>query len=410
MKFGIFYEMQLPRPWAVDDERQLYQNALDQVELVDRLGYNYAWEVEHHFLEEYSHSPQPEVFLAAASQRTKNIRLGHGIIQLTTNHPARVAEKVACLDLVSNGRVEFGMGEASSMTELGPFDRNLDEKRAVWEDAVRCIMPMFTHEGWEYDGPYFKFPLRNVLPKPVQKPHPPLWVACSQLETIEMAGRRGIGALGFQFLSAEMAHAWVHAYYNSFVKRQEKLADYQSNCNIAMVSYFMCAETDEEARRRAEGVTFFQFSLAYYSGAGGRQRTPGRAVERAAPGTVSLWDEYQAWKKANPEAVEKALRGGLIGSPETIRNKLRKFEQSKVDSIILLNQAGRNTHEHICESLELFAKEVMPEFHGREPEHQEWKRRVLAREIELEEIDTAAYRERQGVGKGVAIDRLVAAQ
>ena len=401
MKFGIFYELQLPRPWGPDDERMLYQNALSQVELADKLGYDYAWEVEHHFLEEYSHSPQPEVFLAAASQRTKNIRLGHGIIQLPSNHPARVAEKVACLDLVSNGRVEFGMGEGASITELGPFDRELENKREVWEDAVRCIMPMFTKEGWEYDGPYFKFPLRNVLPKPVQKPHPPLWVACSQLETIEMAGRRGIGALGFQFLSADMAHAWVHAYYNSFVKRQEKLADYQSNCNIAMVSYFMCAETDEEARRRAEGVTFFQFSLAYYSGSKGRQR--------ADPGTVSLWDEYQAWKKANPEAAEKALRGGLIGSPETIRKKLHRFKESKVDSIILLNQAGRNTHEHICESLELFAKEVMPEFHADIPAHEEWKRQVLAGEIELEELDTTPFKDRAGVGKGVSIDKLVTA-
>jgi alkanesulfonate monooxygenase SsuD/methylene tetrahydromethanopterin reductase-like flavin-dependent oxidoreductase (luciferase family) len=402
MKFGIFYELQLPRPWAQDDERQLYQNALTQVELADKLGYNYAWEVEHHFLEEYSHSPQPEVFLAAASQRTKNIRLGHGIIQLTTNHPARVAEKIACLDLVSNGRVEFGMGEGASITELGPFDRQMENKQAVWEDAVRCILPMFTHEGWEYDGPYFKFPLRNVLPKPVQKPHPPLWVACSQLETIELAGRCGIGALGFQFLSAEMAHAWVHAYYNAFTKRQQKLTDYQSNCNIAMVSYFMCAETDEEARRRAEGVTFFQFSLAYYSGARNR--------ERAAPGTVSLWDEYLKWKRENPEKAEQALRGGLIGSPETIRRKLHRFAQSKVDSIILLNQAGRNTHEHICESLELFAKEVMPEFHAMEPEHHAWKQQVLNREIELEELDTAPFKERVGVGKGVSIDRLVAAQ
>jgi alkanesulfonate monooxygenase SsuD/methylene tetrahydromethanopterin reductase-like flavin-dependent oxidoreductase (luciferase family) len=402
MKFGIFYELQLPRPWAQDDERQLYQNALSQVELADRLGYDYAWEVEHHFLEEYSHSPQPEVFLAAASQRTKNIRLGHGIIQLTTNHPARVAEKVACLDLVSNGRVEFGMGEGASVTELGPFDRQMDDKQAVWEDAVRCILPMFTHEGWEYDGPYFKFPLRNVLPKPVQKPHPPLWVACSQLETIELAGRCGIGALGFQFLSAEMAHAWVHAYYNAFVKRQQKLADYQSNCNIAMVSYFMCAETDEEARRRADGVTFFQFSLAYYSGSRNR--------ERPAPGTVNLWDEYQKWKRENPERAERALRGGLIGSPETIRRKLHRFAESKVDSIILLNQAGRNQHQHICDSLELFAKEVMPEFHGMEPEHQAWKQKVLNREIELAEIDTTPYKERAGVGKGVTIDRLVAAE
>jgi alkanesulfonate monooxygenase SsuD/methylene tetrahydromethanopterin reductase-like flavin-dependent oxidoreductase (luciferase family) len=393
--------MQLPRPWGENDERQLYQNALSQVELADKLGYDYAWEVEHHFLEEYSHSSQPEVFLAAASQRTKHIRLGHGIIQLTTNHPARVAEKVASLDLVSNGRVEFGMGEGGSITEIGPFDRAMEEKRPVWEDAVRAIMPMFKDGGCEYDGPYFKFPLRNVLPKPAQKPHPPLWVACSQLETIEMAGRRGIGALGFQFLSADMAHAWVHAYYNSFVKRQEKLGDYQSNCNIAMVGYFMCAETDEEARRRADGVTFFQFSLAYYSGARNRLR--------AAPGTVSLWDEYNKWKRENPEAADRALRGGLIGSPETIRGKLHRFKESNVDSIILLNQAGRNMHEHICESLELFAKEVMPEFHALEPAHQAWKQKVLSGEIQLEDIDTTPFRERQGVGKGVTIDRLVAA-
>jgi alkanesulfonate monooxygenase SsuD/methylene tetrahydromethanopterin reductase-like flavin-dependent oxidoreductase (luciferase family) len=402
MKFGIFYELQLPRPWGPDDERRLYQNALLQVELADRLGYDYAWEVEHHFLEEYSHSPQPEVFLAAASQRTKRIRLGHGIIQLPTNHPARVAEKVACLDLVSNGRVEFGMGEGASITELGPFERRMEDKQEVWEDAVRCILPMFTHEGWQYDGPYFKFPLRNVLPKPVQKPHPPLWVACSQLPTIELAGRCGIGALGFQFLTAEMAHAWVHAYYNAFTKRQQKLCDYQSNCNIAMVSYFMCAETDEEARRRAEGVTFFQFALAYYSGSRNRERPP--------PGTVNLWQEYEAWKRANPERAERSVQGGLIGSPETIRRKLHRFAQSNVDSIILLNQAGRNRHEHICESLELFAEKVMPEFHAMEAEHQAWKRGVLDGEIELEEIDTTPFRDRGGVGKGVTIDRLVAAE
>ena len=401
MKFGIFYELQCPRPWEPDTEHKLYQNALSQVELADKLGYNYAWEVEHHFLEEYSHSPQPEVFLAAASQRTKQIRLGHGIIQLTSNHPARVAEKVACLDLVSNGRVEFGMGEGASITELGPFDRQMEDKRAVWEDAVRCVLPMFKDGGWEYDGPYFKFPLRNVLPKPIQKPHPPLWVACSQLETIEMAGRCGIGALGFQFLSADMANAWVHAYYNSFVLRQKKLADYQSNCNIAMVSYFMCAETDEEARRRADGVTFFQFSLAYYSNSRNR--------ERAAPGTVSLWEEYLKWKIANPELAEKALTGGLIGSPETIRKKLRRFETSHVDQIILLNQAGKNSHPHICESLEMFASEVMPEFTAKEPEHQEWKRKVLSREIELEDIDTTPYKTRAGVGKGVAIGNLATA-
>jgi alkanesulfonate monooxygenase SsuD/methylene tetrahydromethanopterin reductase-like flavin-dependent oxidoreductase (luciferase family) len=231
-------------------------------------------------------------------------------------------------------------------------------------------------------------PLRHVLPKPIQKPHPPLWVACSALETIEMAGRRGLGALAFQFLSADAAHAWVHAYYNAFVKRQEKLADYRVNPNIALTSYFMCAKTDEEARRRADGIPFFQFALRFYGQSATR--------ERPAPGTVNLWDEYEKWKRENPEGLQRALRGGLIGSPETIRRKLQRFETSHIDQVILLNQAGKNTHEHICESLELFAREVMPEFHANIPAQEEWKAKVLAGEIELEEIDTAPFRDRYG--------------
>ena len=388
MKFGIFYELQLPRPWLPGGELQLYRNALDQVELADRLGYDYAWEVEHHFLEEYSHSPAPEVFLGAASQRTKQIRLCHGIMQLTTTHPARCAERIAALDLVSNGRVEFGTGESASITELQPFGVEFAEKRAIWEEAIQAIIPMFRDGGCEHHGKYFDMPLRNVVPKPVQKPHPPLWVACSQLDTIEMAGRRGFGALAFQFLSADAANAWVHAYYNAFTKRQEKLCDYVTNPNLALTSYFMCAETDEEARRRADGIPFFQFALRFYGQSVNRERPP--------PGAVNLWDEYEKWKAANPEALQRALAGGLIGSPETLRRKLRRFETSHIDSVILLNQAGKNTHEHICESLELFAREVMPEFHARIDEQAAWKKKVLAREILLEEIDTQPFRDRYG--------------
>jgi alkanesulfonate monooxygenase SsuD/methylene tetrahydromethanopterin reductase-like flavin-dependent oxidoreductase (luciferase family) len=388
VKFGIFYELQLPRPWAEGGELQLYHNALDQLELADRLGYDYAWEVEHHFLEEYSHSPAPEVFLAAASQRTRQIRLAHGIMQLTTVHPARVAERIAALDLVSRGRVEFGMGESASVTELEPFGCNYEEKRAVWEDAVRAVIPMFRDGGCEYHGKYFDFPLRNVVPKPLQKPHPPLWVACSQLDTIEMAGCRGIGALAFQFLSADAAFAWVHAYYNAYTKRLDKLTDYVTNPNIAIVSYFMCAETDEEARRRADGVPFFQFALRFYGQSAMR--------ERPKPGTVNLWDEYEKWKRANPEALARALSGGLIGSPETLRRKLRRFETSHIDQVILLNQAGKNTHADICESLELFAREVMPEFHANIPAHDAWKQQVLAGDITLEELDTQPFRDRYG--------------
>ena len=383
MKFGVFYEHQLPRPWTADSEHQLFKNALDQVELADKLGYHYAWEVEHHFLEEYSHSSAPEVFLAAASQRTKNIRLGHGIIQLTTNHPARVVEKVSTLDLVSDGRVDLGLGEGASVTELHPFNLRFRDKRLVWEDAVKCVMPMFWNHGWEYDGPFFKFPLRAVIPKPLQKPHPPLWVACSQLDTIKYAAHRGMGALCFKFVDLSAAQAWVNAYYNTFVYDQEKLEAYQGNPNIAVVAGFMCAKTDEEAWQKADGWTFFQFALQLYNKEGPFE-----------PGSVSIWDKYQEWKQT-PEG-QKRSGSELIGSPDTIRQRLHDLQAANVDQVILLNQAGKNTHEDICSSLELFANEVMPEFVADEAEHQRWKAAVLAGEIKLDDIDTEQYKVRRG--------------
>src|SRR5437868_15514091 len=123
MKFGGFYEHQLPRPWTCESEHSLLKNALEQVELADQVGYDYIWATEHHFLEEYAHSSAPEVFLAGCSQRTKNVRIGHGIVQMPSyiNHPAAVAERIATLDLLSDGRVDYGLGGAASETELAGF-------------------------------------------------------------------------------------------------------------------------------------------------------------------------------------------------------------------------------------------------------------------------------------------------
>src|ERR1700682_4047755 len=137
VKFGIFYEHQLPRP-AEGAELRLFQEALDQVELADRLGIDFAWEVEHHFLEEYSHSSAPEVFLAACSQRTKRIRLGHGIVLMPPgyNHPARVAERIATLDLVSAGRVEWGTGQGASAAEMGGFGIDPEQPHTMWVGAA----------------------------------------------------------------------------------------------------------------------------------------------------------------------------------------------------------------------------------------------------------------------------------
>jgi alkanesulfonate monooxygenase SsuD/methylene tetrahydromethanopterin reductase-like flavin-dependent oxidoreductase (luciferase family) len=368
VKFGIFYEMQIPRPWNDRSEYQVLQDALAQIELADRLGFDYAWAVEHHFLEEYSHCSAPEVFLGAASQRTRRIRLGHGIVQLPTNHPIRVA-----------GRVELGLGEGQGPVELHPFNRRVRDKREVWEEAVRALVPAFTRSSWEWHGQYFDFAARNVVPKPLQKPHPPLWVACSNIQTIASAGRWGMGALGFQFVSPDAARAWVNRYYLELTQNQERLADYPPNPNIAMVSGFMCAPTDEEALGKASGWTFFVFCLSHY----GRHGIPN-------PGEGNMWEAYQEWR--HTDKAQETLRSGLIGSPETIRRRLREFEATGVDQVILLAQAGRTAHEDICRSLELFAREVMPEFHAREPEHARWKAEVLAGRIRLTGEDADTYR------------------
>jgi alkanesulfonate monooxygenase SsuD/methylene tetrahydromethanopterin reductase-like flavin-dependent oxidoreductase (luciferase family) len=171
----------------------------------------------------------------------------------------------------------------------------------------------------------------------------------------------------------------VNRYYTNITTNLERLTDYPTNPNIAMVSGFMCAATDEEAQAKAAGWTFFVFCLSHY----GKHGIP-------SPGAGNMWELYQEWRET-PKAQE-TLRSGLIGSPETIRRRLREFEATNVDQVILLNQAGRTSHEDICASLELFAREVMPEFHAREPEHQQWKADVLAGRITLEDTDTSAYK------------------
>ncbi len=379
MKFGIFYEHQLPRPWHDRSEYELLQESLDQIELADQLGYDYAWEVEHHFLEEYSHSSAPEVFLGAATQRTRNIRLGHGVIQLTTNHPIRVAEKVSTLDLLSGGRVELGLGEAQGPVELHPFGTRVRTKRDQWIEGVQAMVPLFTKHAFEFHGEFYDYPRRNVIPKPLQKPHPPLWVACSNIDTIADAGRWGMGALGFQFVSPAAARAWVNKYYLNLTHHLAKITEYPTNPNIAMVSGFMCCETDQEAIRKAAGWTFFIFCLSHY----GRHGI-------SAPGETNLWELYQDWRHS--EKAQQALTSGLIGSPETIRQKLRQFADANVDQVILLNQAGANTHKDICDSLKLFAEQVMPEFHQRQAEQEAWKAAVLAGDIELEDLSVEGIR------------------
>ena len=390
MKFGIFYEHQLPRPWEEGSEYQLIQDALEQIELADSLGIDYVWEVEHHFLEEYSHSSAPEVFLAAASQRTKRIRLGHGIVQTPPpfNHPARVAERISMLDLVSGGRADFGSGESSSEAELGGFMIEPENKRAMWEEGLRVAVRCMSETPFTgHSGDFVTMPPRNVVPKPMQRPHPPLWVACSRRETIHLAAQHGIGALAFAFVDPEEAQHWVDDYYSTLESEGVPIGD-AVNANIACVTTFMCDHDEEKALARGiEGANFFGYSLAHYYVFG-----------RHAPAGTDVWAEYQARRSEHgfdPVAVAMAARdnerlgakvvqdgfGGLrgaIGTPEQIREYLRRYEEVGVDQVIFCSQAGKNKHEHIMESLELFGKEVLPEFAERDPKRSSDKERRLA--------------------------------
>src|ERR1700742_895439 len=169
MRFGVFYEHQLPRPWDAGAEQKLISDALEQIEIAERAGFDYVWGVEHHFLEEYSHSSASDVFLGAASQRTQRIRLGLGIVPLPPGfqHPARVAETVSTLDLISDGRVEFGTGETSSGAELEGFGVDRETKRAQWDESLDAVTRMFVEEPFAgIDGRFVSMPQRNVIPKP----------------------------------------------------------------------------------------------------------------------------------------------------------------------------------------------------------------------------------------------------
>jgi len=389
MRFGILFQHQLPRPWGPDAEHRLLSDALEQVELADKSGIDYVWEVEHHFLEEYSHSSAPEVFLAAASQRTKSIRLGHGIVQAppAVNHPARIAERVATLDLVSGGRVEFGTGEASSAAELGGFGVPREAKRAMWAETLDAVTRMFVEEPFAgYDGEFLKMPPRNVIPKPLQKPHPPLWVACSRRQTIHLAARCGIGALSYSFAEPEDAAHWVAEYYDLIASQECMPRGFAVNPNVAVVLPMMLHSDEATAiDRGVDGAHFFGYSLRHFYGGGTH-----------LVGATDVWQSFEknraaqgfareiVFASAAPLAVRLLQEGlgsfrGAIGTPTQVSDLIARYEAAGVDQVMFAMQVGKNRHEHICESIELFAREVLPRFkEGREKRETAKARRLSA--------------------------------
>jgi len=271
---------------------------------------------------------------------------------------------------VSDGRCEFGTGEGATECELGGFNISQEEKRAMWLEGLRVVTRMLVEEPFAgHDGKYLKVPVRNVVPKPLQRPHPPLWLVCSRRETIHLAAKLGLGALTFSFVSPEEARHWVQDYYTTLENECEP-AGYMVNPQIAITCPFLCDRDEERVRKIAfENHGFFLYGLGHYAFFGEHE-----------PGRTNLWEDYKT-KPRNFVLPEGRVQD-CIGTPDQLRARLREFEESGVDQVVFLSQAGRITHETLCSSIELFGEEVLPEFKEREQKRAREKAMLKERIIE----------------------------
>lgn len=389
MQFGLFYQQQLPKPWVENREVQSFAENLEQTVLAEQLGFNSVWVTEHHFLEEYSHSSAPEVFLGAVAARTSRIRLGHGIRHTPPpiNIPARVAEGVATLDVISNGRVEFGIGEGATRLELNAHYVPAKEKRAMSLEAAEQIanmMVMTPYPGWQSD--YFRMECRNVVPKPVQKPHPPMWMACTNRESIKDAARMGLGALAFTFLDPYESAQWVQAYYDIIKSEDCVPLGHSVNAQVAMVSPLAIHSDRLQAVREGyDCFNFFKFAVS------------ATILWDAVPGHTRLWDAYQEQERltgGKEKAIAEASAAGEdyvggSGTPDDIIRRLNIYRDAGVDHMLFTVQGGHRSHQNVCETLTRFSREVMPRFAAEDAELR------AAREADLAPYIAAALKRKR---------------
>jgi alkanesulfonate monooxygenase SsuD/methylene tetrahydromethanopterin reductase-like flavin-dependent oxidoreductase (luciferase family) len=356
MKFGLLYEMETPRPWNALSEYNIYWQALAQIELADRIGIDYVWEVEHHFLEEYSHSPAPEVFYGAVSQRTKNIRIAHGVrlLPFNFNNPIKVAEQAAVLDIMSNGRMELGTGRSTTAQELDGFTVDYDRTRQEVREALEIIVKAWTDEILEFDGKLIKVPPRRVVPKPIQKPHPPMWMACVAPDSYELAGDRGLGALSFS-LNFEHVQTSIAAHKAAFAKRSDQVPKVPNDQFAGMIICHV-AENKEEETIGLEGARWFMHNVA-------------KLFEPLMVKNKLYSYEYlrnlmnlDLDPKDVPDSQLKQHHMVVVGNPDEVCRKLEAFEKAGLGQVIMFKQAGHIPHQNIMKSLRLIGKHILPHF------------------------------------------------
>jgi alkanesulfonate monooxygenase SsuD/methylene tetrahydromethanopterin reductase-like flavin-dependent oxidoreductase (luciferase family) len=354
MDLSLFFELETG-DMSEAGVRRTFDQCVEQTVLADQLGYRSVWFTEHHFLPGFSYSSAPELVLSHLAAKTKNIRLGHGIVLLPfrINHPLRVAERVATLDLLSEGRVEFGGGRAISESELSAFEVDPEVTRAQWEESLAIIPKAWTEETFSWESPALHIPPRQVLPKPVQKPHPPMWVACTQPATIEFAADHGLGVLGFG-IGQGQSNDYVRMYRDR-IKNAKPIGSFINN-KFALLSFTLCCETDEEALA-IQGPNF-----RIYNNAVRNLFAPW--IDGKPPRSYEFFMKHfvEAYKQAETVPMAEIVKAGgaCIGSPEICRKVLQYLADAGVDEALLFMQMYTTPHDKIMRSIELIAHEVMP--------------------------------------------------
>ncbi len=355
MKFSLFYEMQLAGPTR-ESEARLFRDCLEQAELADKLGYHCIWEVEHHGLYEYSHSSAPEIFLSFVAARTKNVRIGHGVTLLPHryNHPIRVAERIATLDILSGGRVSWGSGKSSSRVEQDAFECDRDTLHEQWLEAVTMIPQMWASDVFEFKGRFFDIPPTQIVPKPVQQPHPPMFAACTKPDSAAAVGRLGMGALNFAIGSDDYLGQKVEEYRNA-VKDAKPVGRAVTN-HFACTPPTLILDDDRKACRFGfRGARFFSSSLARYY-LGGDRPTGQLDVPRDFLPEADL---EGAMRLRNTEDDQI---NAMCGDPAFAREYIERFREIGVDELICVMQMGTVPHELVMESIKTFGEKVLPHF------------------------------------------------
>lgn len=379
MEFGLFVQAHVPRQEVDADpvgaEHARLMRELELAIACDRAGWKYVWSVEHHFLEEYSHISASEVFLPYVAARTTRIHVGSAIFNITppVNHPARIAERVAMLDHLSEGRFEFGTGRGSSSTEFKGFGiPDGDTTRAMYDEALPEILRMWREPRYHYEGRYFSMPERNVLPKPYSKPHPPhskphppLWVACGSPSTFEKAARLGLGALCFSLGSPRDFEPLIKVYKDT-IRHAEPVGDYV-NDNVACVTALVCLEDRREARRVAlEMGSGYHTSLVF------------RYLDTfPRPVGVPPWPALIP--EPTPEQLDERIASGqrIVGDPDECARAVQQYADIGCDQIIFGILASRQPQDVALRSVELFGKHVQPRF-DTDPVHSTTRMREAA--------------------------------